>query len=106
VATFNFLLLYALMRRAIGDLETGELFATLAKLALPSALLGGVCWLASHTILTDWANLPLWQQAARLAATIIGGGGVFFGGALLCRIGELDELTAFAKRKLARLTKR
>jgi putative peptidoglycan lipid II flippase len=106
VATVNFLLLYALMRRAVGQLETGELFATLARLALPSALLGGVCWLASHTILTDWANLPLWQQAARLATTIIGAGGVFFGVAFLCRIGELDELTAFAKRKLARLTKR
>jgi putative peptidoglycan lipid II flippase len=102
VATFNFLVLYALMRRATGQLETRALFTTLAKLALPSALLGGVCWWASQTFLADWAGLPLWQQAVRLGATITVAGGLFFGAAMLCRIPEVDELLAVAKRKLRR----
>jgi putative peptidoglycan lipid II flippase len=102
VATFNFLVLYMLMRRATGQLETRTLFSTLAKLALPSALLGGVCWWAGQTFLADWAGLPLWQQAARLGATITVAGGLFFGAAMLCRIPEVDELLAVAKRKLRR----
>ncbi len=102
VATFNFLLLYALMRRATGQLETGKLFVTFAKLALPTALLGGICWYASGTVLAGWAGLPLWQQALRLIATIACAGGVFFVTAMLCRVEEIAELTGVVKRKLRR----
>lgn len=106
VATFNFLVLYALMRRATGQLETGKLFVTFAKLTLPTALLCGVCWYASQSLLAGWAGLPLWQQALWLTITIACAGAVFFLGAMLCRVEEVSALTEVAKRKLGRLTKR
>jgi len=106
VATFNFLVLYALMRRATGQLETGKLFVTFAKLALPTALLCAVCWYAGQSFLTGWAALPLWQQAMRLTVTIGCAGAVFFLGAMLCRVEEVSALTDVVKRKLGRLTKK
>lgn len=102
VATFNFMLLYWLMRRETAHLETGELLKTLGKLVLPTALLAGICWFASHFALAGWAGLPLWQQALRLGATIACAGGAFFGAAMLFRVEELTELTDLAKRKLGR----
>src|SRR5206468_3690529 len=50
VALTNFLLLYIMMRRYAGPLETGALFALLGKLAIPVALLAGICWLALQSI--------------------------------------------------------
>src|SRR5437016_1884545 len=46
VAVTNFLLLYIMMRRFAGALETGALVGLVAKLVIPALLLAGICWLA------------------------------------------------------------
>ena len=102
VATLNFVLLYWLMRRATGQLETRELLFIAAKLVVPSALLGAVCWGAKLTLLAGWDNLSLPLQAIYLLATIAVAAGVFFGTAALMRVGEMSEVTTLIKRKLNR----
>jgi putative peptidoglycan lipid II flippase len=102
VATVNFALLYWLMRRATGRLETRELLFTAAKLLLPSALLGVVCWAAKVTLLASWETLSLPLQAIYLLATIGVAALVFFGTAALMRVGEMSEVTMLIKRKLTR----
>ncbi|MEO8352109.1 MAG: murein biosynthesis integral membrane protein MurJ [Chthoniobacteraceae bacterium] len=102
VATLNFVLLYWLMRRATGQLQTRQFIVTAVKLIIPAALLVGICWLASATVLSGWHALPLWQKAVRLFTTIGLGGAAYFGSAMLFRIEEIQDLTALVKRKLLR----
>ena len=51
VAMTNFLLLYAMMRRHTGRLETGAMLATLGKIALAGAVLAVVCLAAQQFLL-------------------------------------------------------
>src|SRR5438128_1167757 len=62
VAIINFLLLYIMMRKYAGPLETGALLALLAKLVVPLGLLAGVCWLSLETMFYPGAHLPEWQR--------------------------------------------
>src|ERR1700745_3675157 len=48
VATINFLLLYALMRRHTRRLETRQMLVALAKICVAGALLGLLCWAADY----------------------------------------------------------
>src|SRR5260370_30534328 len=57
VATINFVLLYALMRRHTRRLETRQLLIGLGKICVAGALLALVCWAANHWCLDAWAQL-------------------------------------------------
>ncbi len=57
IATFNFLLLYALMRRHLGGLESGRMLAMLGKVVVAAAALAAVCAASSH-----WAAGRLGHQ--------------------------------------------
>ena len=50
VALSNFIMLYTMMRRYTGRLETSALIRTLAKLLVAGALLAAICLLAQHFI--------------------------------------------------------
>jgi putative peptidoglycan lipid II flippase len=102
VATVNFLLLYWLMWRATGGLETRELLLTAAKLLVPSALLGTVCWGARVTLLADWENLRLPLQTLYLLITIGVAASVFFAAAAISQVSEMSEVSNLIKRKLRR----
>src|SRR6476661_1779666 len=73
VALTNFLILYAMMRRYVGRLETGVMLRTLAKLFVAGALLGGICLGAQyfHLVSSEW---NLWRKALGLVVTIAAGG--------------------------------
>jgi putative peptidoglycan lipid II flippase len=105
VAVINFAVLYVLMRRRTKLLETRALLGLLARLAVPCALLAGICWYAQAGPLAAWASMPLIPKIAWLLGTIVLAGGTFFISAAFCRIPELDDVIAAAKRKLGRLTK-
>ncbi len=102
VATFNFALLYWLMRRETQHLQTRALLATFGKLLIPTALLAAICWGARVTVLNGWEHFALPLKAAALLATIALAGGAFFGAATLLRVEEMTEITALVKRKLNR----
>jgi len=102
VATCNFLLLYALMRRRLGGLESRHMLATLGKIAVAGAALGAVCAGSAHWLLADWATQALWSKLIALLATVVVGVLVFAGCGVLLKIEELDEVVAAVNRRLKR----
>jgi len=102
VALTNFGLLYWLMRRETKLLETTALVNLLLKLAVPCALLGGICWSAKHWPLAAWATMGILPKLVWLTGTIALAGVAFFGSASLFRIEEIDDVVGMAKKKLGR----
>lgn len=106
VALTNFALLYVLMHRHVQRLETRQMAATLAKLALAGTALGAVCWAAMQWALPCAAQAVLVVRAVALLATIAVAAVAFFGVAFFLRIEELDDVAAMVRRKLGRGAKR
>jgi len=102
VALTNFLLLYIMMRKYAGPLETGTLFGLLGKLAVPLALLAGVCWLALGTVFQPGAHLPEWQKVFGVLLVISVAAAVFFGSAFLFRVDEIRDVVDLVRKKLRR----
>ena len=102
VALTNFLLLYMMMRKYGGPLETGALFGLLAKLVIPIALLTGVCWLSLQTMFYPGAHLAEWQRIFGVLLVIAVAAGVFFGSAFLLRVDEVRDVVDVIRRKLRR----
>ena len=100
VATTNFLVLYTLMRRHLGRLESRAMLAMLSKLSVACAGLALICWAGSHWLLADWALERFWPKLCALAAVIAAGAGAFFGIATLLGIEEMREITLALRRKL------
>jgi putative peptidoglycan lipid II flippase len=102
VAIINFLLLYMMMLRYAGPLETGALFGLLGKLLIPLALLAGICWLSLETMFYPGAHLPEWQKVFGVLLTISVAAVVFFGSAFLFRVNEVRDVVNLIRRKLGR----
>lgn len=102
VATINFLVLYALMRRRVESFETGRMVRTLARVGLAGGVLALICWAGAYWLLSDWAHQALIPKALYLLTTIGVAGAGFFVTAMLLRVDELAGLTAVVKRKLRR----
>jgi len=100
VATINFLLLYALMRRHTGQLETGRLLGSLLKICVAGCLLALVCWGANYFWLNQWEQMRLLQKIIILFGTIAVAGAVFFVTAFFLRIAEVREVFGLVRRKL------
>jgi putative peptidoglycan lipid II flippase len=102
VATCNFLVLYFLMYRQLGGLESGRMLVLLAKSLCAGSALAAVCFASTHWLLENWATQSFAPKAAALLLTIIVGGMVFTGCGILLRIEELNEVMATVKRRLRR----
>src|SRR6478672_5729846 len=98
VALTNFLILYAMMRRYVGRLETGVMLQTLVKLFVAGALLAGICFAAQyfHFVSAEW---NLWRKALGLTITIAAGAAIFFGAAYLLRVDEVREVVGLVRRR-------
>jgi putative peptidoglycan lipid II flippase len=104
VATSNFLLLYLLMRRQLGGLESRKLLGSLSRIALAGAALAAVCAASMRWILADWQTQPALGKSLGLFATVAVGGGVFLGCAVWLKVEELAPLLAALRRRLGRRT--
>jgi peptidoglycan biosynthesis protein MviN/MurJ (putative lipid II flippase) len=102
IATTNFLILYLLMRRHLGMLESRALLSMFTKVLLASAALAAICWLGSHFLLSNWATQPFWPKLGALFLVIAVAGGAFFGCALALQIGELHDITQAVRRRFRR----
>src|SRR5882757_4854089 len=102
IATFNFLLLYVLMRRHIHGLESRRMLVMLVKAAIAGVALAAVCAASTHWLLLDWATQTFLRKSAALFATMTAGGLVFMGVGAALRIEELDEVIGAVKRRLRR----
>jgi len=103
VASFNFLVLYALMRRRLGRLETRRMLAMLVRVALASLALAAVCWASRHWLLADWATQPFIGKLGSLLLTVVAGAVVFLGCGAALRIDELHTLKSAIARRLRRV---
>ena len=100
VAMTNFLLLYALMRRHTGRLETGALLATLGKIALAGLVLAAICFASQRYLLPLPTRAAQWKLAVDVLLTVALGSGAFFGTAYWFRVAEVQDVVAIARRKL------
>jgi len=99
IATFNFLLLYLLMRFELKGLESRRLLLLLLKVAVASGALVAVCAASSHWLLADWREQSLWIKLPALLATVVAGAAGFAACGVLLHIEELKELRdAFMRR--------
>jgi putative peptidoglycan lipid II flippase len=102
VATTNFLVLYVLMYRQLGGLESRRMLVLLGKALTAGAALAAVCAASNHWLLDDWATQAFLRKAAALLATITAGGLAFAACGAALSIEELDELLGAVKRRLRR----
>jgi putative peptidoglycan lipid II flippase len=100
VASCSFLLLYLLMRRHLGGLESRRMLLLLGKVATASVALAALCLASGHWLLAGWATQALWFKLPVLLATVAAGVAVFVGSGMLLRIEELHELIGAVRRRL------
>jgi len=100
VAITNFLLLYAMMRRYAGRLETGQMLATLGKVLLAGTVLAVICFAAQRFFFLPATAVSQWKLIAELALTIGIGVMAFFGTAFLLRVAEVHDVVILVRRKL------
>jgi putative peptidoglycan lipid II flippase len=105
IATVNFLLLYALMRRHLKGLESRRMLVMVGKAALAAAALVAVCAASSHWLLADWQSQAFLPKLGALLATVIVGALVFAGCGAALHIEELKEVQGAILRRLRRARK-
>jgi putative peptidoglycan lipid II flippase len=102
VASFNFLMLYALMHHRLKRLETRRLLEMLGKVVVASAALAAVCWASRHWLLADWATQGFVSKLGALFVTVFIGVLIFLGCGAAVRIEELHTLDNALRRRLRR----
>ncbi len=100
VASSNFLILYFLMRKQLGRLESRAMLTLLMKVALAGAALFAVAWAGAHLLLADWAVQPFWPKCASLILVIGTCAAAFFLCASALDISEVHDITAALRRRL------
>jgi putative peptidoglycan lipid II flippase len=101
VAVINFLLLYMMMRKYAGRLETGALLVTFGKLLIAGALMTIFIEFSGAIPLFDRMH-SLFPRLGVLLGEIAVSAAIFFGAAALLRVPELNEAMALVRRKLGR----
>jgi len=99
VALTNFLLLYIMMWRYSGRLETGRLIKLLGKLAVAGAVLAAISWFGLGFLAP---NLPLWQKVVNLTVVIATAAIAFFAVAFALGVDEVREVIELARKRLVR----
>jgi putative peptidoglycan lipid II flippase len=100
VAITNFVLLYIMMRRYVGRLETGAMFQLLGKLLVAGILLAAICEVANRYLFGP--HVSHWEKIIELAVTIPVAAAAFFGALLALRVAEVQEVFELVRRKFDR----
>jgi putative peptidoglycan lipid II flippase len=101
VALTNFFLLYIMMRKHAGSLETGALFGLLARLVIPALLLAAICWYGHDVLFMPGAYLAVWEKIVGVLLIIAIAAIVFFASAFLFGVQEVREVVDLVRRRLA-----
>jgi putative peptidoglycan lipid II flippase len=102
IASINFGLLYVIMRKRLGRLDTSHMSSMLMRISIPSLLLAAICWTGRYWALANWPSLALLPKVAALSVTIGVAVTAFFGTAMLFRVAELEAITAGLMRRIKR----
>ena len=101
-ATFNLLLLYGLMQRAAGRLETARTVSALLRCAAAAALLGAVGWAALEFGGQWLIGAPFLTRLAALSAVMAVAAGVYLVGCFILRVEAVHDAAAAIRRRLVR----
>jgi len=97
----NFILLFYLVEKRVGDIKVKEILTLAAKLIVISLIMGAVVWKFSGII--EWNDSGFaWEKIGVLAGSILLAGAVYFSLAKLLRVEESDYLFGMIKRRLTR----
>jgi putative peptidoglycan lipid II flippase len=99
VAITNFAVLYVMMRRYTGRLETGAMFRSITKLLAAGVPLAAICWFSNQYFFLSISNLPEWKKIVELTVTIAVASATFFGTAYLLRVAEVHDVVELVRRK-------
>jgi putative peptidoglycan lipid II flippase len=102
VAMTDFFLLYFMMRRYAGAMETGALLKTIAKLLAAGVALAAICWAAVAFYLGSGSHLGNWPKLFGVMATVLIGATAFFSCAYVLRVAELRDVVALVQRRVRR----
>lgn len=102
VALLNFGVLYLLMRRSAGGLETHTFARALGRIAVAAAGLAAVCFVAQRWLLADFFTWPLVPKIAALLGVIAIAGMLFFASCYILRVPEMTDTTDLLRRRLQR----
>jgi putative peptidoglycan lipid II flippase len=100
IAVTNFLLLYLMMLRHAGQLETRKLLRLFGKLVIAGSVLAAICLFASNVFFS--APMPEWKKIVELIITITIAAGGFFSVAFLLRVREVHDVVDILRRRLRR----
>ncbi len=101
-AIANFLLLYFLMRRAAGGMQTAALAGSFARILVAGAGLAAVCIAGLHWLGPWLHGASLLDRAWSLLAVIGAGAVVYFGLCALLRVEEARDAVELLRRKISR----
>ncbi len=90
-AIVNFVLLYILMRRRTGTLETRQMAWTMGKLAGAGAVLAAVCLLGDRFILEGFDYFTVLEKCGSLLTVVGLGAAAFFAVCYFLRLDEMQE---------------
>jgi len=99
IAITNFLVLYIMMRRYGGNLETRTFLTTLAKLLAAGACLAAVCWFGVQFFFPPGVPQPTFWKLVGVGTTIGVAAVIFFGVAYLLRVAELRDTVLLVQRR-------
>jgi putative peptidoglycan lipid II flippase len=102
IASSNFLILYLLMHHHLGSLESRAMLSLLAKTAVATAVLAGICWWGNQWLLADWAVQHFWPKLGDLTLVIAAAMAGFAGCAFVLKVPEMHALTDAVLRRLKR----
>jgi putative peptidoglycan lipid II flippase len=106
VALANFALLYFLMWRDIGPMESKRLVVTLGKVFLATDALALVCLGCDWLFLGDWERMHFLIKCLSLGLTIGLGMAAFAAVATALKLREMKDVAGAINRKLSRRLKR
>lgn len=102
VALTNFALLYWLMRREIGQLDTRRLIISLVKIFLAADAMALVCLGCDWLFLSKWDKMGFLLQALALGLTITLAIAAFAAVARALKLREMQDVIDAVNRKLSR----
>jgi len=102
VASIDFLILYFLMRRAAGGMETWKVVGSFGRILVAAAGLAGVCIVGRQWLAPWLQGAALMDRAWSLLAIIGAAAAVYFALCALLRVDEARDAVALFKRKISR----